>query len=109
MHTFQWEQQWGRLRKDLVMLNLDAPEFAERLSKMYEPRPCYMIFQMRQGLYEPRRPGDNDLFARLAESPAVYELAPARVGVRLLAIFDQAQFRSVSAGEATRNRSHDRP
>ncbi len=41
----------------------------------------------------PRWPGDPDSFARLAESPARYEFAPPRVGVRLLAIFDRADFR----------------
>lgn len=102
VHTFDWEQRWGRLRKDLVVLNLDPPEFSDRLNLMLGSRPCYLIFQMRQGLYEPRRPGDNDLFARLAESPALYELAPPRVGVRLLAIFDQDQFRNVVASQAAR-------
>lgn len=93
--TFGWEQRWGRLRKDLRFLNLDPPDAARRLNLMFEDDPCYLIFQMRQGLYEPRRPGENDFFARLANSPALFELAPARVGVRLLAIFDQSQFRSV--------------
>ncbi|MDR3638227.1 MAG: glycosyltransferase family 39 protein [Isosphaeraceae bacterium] len=97
VRTFAWEQRWGRLRPDIVVHNMDGPQFQERLALMYdESKPCYMIFQMRQGLYLPRRPGDSLLFARLAEAPALYELAPARVGVRLLAIFNQAQFRAVA-------------
>lgn len=103
IHTFDWEQRWGRLRKDLNVLNLDAPDFNERLALMYGKAPCYLIFQMRQGLYEPRQPGDPDLFARLADSPALFELAPARVGVRLLAIFDQAQFQAVVESGRARN------
>ena len=95
VRTFAWEQRWGRLRQDLNVQNLDPPAFAERLNLMFDTPPCYMIFQMRQGLYAPRRSGDNDLFARLAEAPALYELAPARVGVRLLAVFNQDQFRAV--------------
>lgn len=106
IHTFDWEQRWGRLRTDLTFLNLDAPDFNERLALMYGPAPCYLIFQMRQGLYQPRQPGDLDLFARLADSPALFQLAPARVGVRLLAIFDQDQFRSaVEAGQPRESRS----
>lgn len=106
IHTFDWEQQWGRLRTDLTVLNLDAPDFNERLGLMYGPAPCYLIFQMRQGLFQPRQPGDPDLFARLADSPALFEVAPARVGVRLLAIFDQDQFRSaVEAGRVREARS----
>ncbi len=35
IHTFDWEQRWGRLRKDLTILNLDAPDFNERLALMY--------------------------------------------------------------------------
>lgn len=102
VRTFEWEQQSGRLRKDLVFLNLDPPNFAERLGRMYGPGPCYLIFQMRQGLYAPRKPGENDPFVRLAEAPALFEQAPERVdGVRLLAIFDSAQFRAVmNAGAA---------
>lgn len=106
IHTFDWEQRWGRLRTDLTFLNLDAPDFNERLALMYGPAPCYLIFQMRQGLYQPRQPGDPDLFARLADSPALFKLSPARVGVRLLAIFDQDQFRSaVESGQPRESRS----
>jgi hypothetical protein len=96
VHTFAWERRWGRLRHDLTVLNLDPPDFASRLALMAGPGPCFLLFQMRQGLYMPRRPGDSDFFARLAESPARYELAPRRVGVRLLAIFDQDDFRRVA-------------
>jgi hypothetical protein len=99
--TFAWEQRWGRLRRDLTVLNLDPPDFRRRITLMVDRPPCFLIFQMRQGLYVPRRPGDPDLFARLAESPARYELAPLRVGVRLLAIFDQDDFRR--AVESTRH------
>lgn len=98
IHTFDWEQRWGRLRRDLTILNLDAPDFNDRIALMFESKPCYLIFQMRQGLYKPRQPGESTLFDRLADAPALFELAPARVGVRLLAIFDQAQFRSAVDG-----------
>jgi hypothetical protein len=99
--TFGWEQRRGRLRRDLRILNLDPPEFAARLARMSGPDPCYLIFQIRQGLYLPRRPGDPTFFARLAESPALYSLAPPRVsGVRLLAIFDQADFRRALEAQA---------
>lgn len=95
--TFGWEQRWGRLRRDLQVLNLDPPSFAERLARMTGDRPCYLLFQMRQGLYMPRgRPGPAP-FSRLAEGRALYELAPPRVGVRLLAIFDRADFRRAFA------------
>ena len=97
VHTFAWEQRWGRLRADLTFLNLDPPYFAERLALMAGHEPCYLLFQMRQGLYMPRGPGEPQLFARLAESPARFELAPPRVGVRLLAIFDQDDFRRAIA------------
>jgi hypothetical protein len=91
--TFGWEQKWGRLRPDLKMLNLDGPDFSRRLALMVGERPCYLIFQNRQGLYMPRTRDASDFFARLAEAPALYELAPARVdGVRLLAIFDRPTF-----------------
>jgi Dolichyl-phosphate-mannose-protein mannosyltransferase len=94
VHTFGWEQRWGRLRQDLVFLNLDQPYFAGRLALMAGKNPCYLLFQMRQGLYMPRTPDPArpDLFVRLADSPARFELAPPRVGVRLLAIFDQQDF-----------------
>ena len=65
-----------------------------RLARIWGDRPCVMIFLMRQGLYMPRQPGGPRIMARLAESPALFELAPARVGVRLLAIFDQRQLRA---------------
>ena len=93
--TFGWEQRWGRLRGDLNVLNLDPPFFNERLALMTGPQPCYLIFQMRQGLYLPRWGGEPGPFARLAESPALYELKPPQVGVRLLAIFDRDDFRRV--------------
>ncbi|WZP00879.1 glycosyltransferase family 39 protein [Isosphaeraceae bacterium EP7] len=93
--TFGWEQRWGRLRGDLEILNLDGRDFGSRLARMGGSRPCYLIFQMRQGLYV-QPPGRPNYFARLAEAPATYELAPARVdGVRLLAIYDRAAFLGV--------------
>ncbi len=100
--TFGWEQRWGRLRPDLNVLNLEGREFGPRLGLMHGRRPCYLIFQNRQGLYLPRNRAASDLFARLAVAPALYELAPARVdGVRLLAIFDRENFRAVE-GEGNR-------
>ena len=94
VRTFGWEQRWGRLRPDLDVLNLDGPEFAPRLALMRGDRPCYLIFQIRQGLYLGQ---PTDFFARLAEAPARYELAPSRVdGVRLLAIFDRATYEAAA-------------
>lgn len=93
VQTFAWEQRWGRLRPDLTLLNLDTPDAGARVAQMLGPRPCFLILQLRQGLYMPRWPGDDDLFARLAEAPARFEVAPPRVGVRLLAIFDRDDFR----------------
>ena len=90
--TFGWEQRWGRLRSDLRMVNLDPPHFNERLALMTGRAPCFLIFQMRQGLYLPRSGTEPSLFARLADAPARFELKPPSVGVRLLAIFDQADF-----------------
>ena len=54
--------------------------------------PCFLIFQMRQGLYLRNNANEPNLFARLAESPARFDLTPARIGVRLLAIFDRNDF-----------------
>jgi 4-amino-4-deoxy-L-arabinose transferase-like glycosyltransferase len=98
VHTFQWEQRWGRLRGDLTFLNLDGEYSAERLALMDGPGPCYVIFQMRQGLYIPKGPGDPKRYVRLANGPALFELAPPRIGVRLLAIFDQVQYRRSAEG-----------
>jgi len=94
VHIFEWEQRWGRLRRDLRMLNMDAAEFRQRLALLEGPDPCFMIFQMRQGLYGAREAGQTTPFGRLAESQAVFELAPRNLGVRLLAIFNQSQVRA---------------
>jgi hypothetical protein len=40
----------------------------------------------------PWRKGESKRFLRLAEGPARFELVPPRIGVRLLAIFDQVQY-----------------
>ncbi len=100
VHTFAWEQRWGRLRTDLTFLNLDPPYFAERLALMADQKPCYLLFQMRQGLYMPKGLAEPGLFARLAGLPARFELAPPRIGVRLLAIFDQDDFLRATEGGA---------
>ena len=100
VHTFAWEQRWGRLRSDLKFLNLDAPDRDERLAMMTGPEPCYLIFQMRQGLYMPKWSGEPTRFARLARSPARFELTPPRIGVRLLAIFDQEDYRRATEAAA---------
>jgi hypothetical protein len=104
IHTLAWEQRWGRLREDLVVMNFEPNRFNQQIRLMLEDQPCVLIFQMRQGLYEPRKPGDPTLFARLANARAAFELAPARVGVRLLAIFDQNDFRKVLEKEVGRAR-----
>ena len=91
VRTFDWLQRHGRLRRDLRFLNLDPPATFDRLALLNGDEPCVLLFQMRQGLYEPLRPGAPAPFARLADAPALYELAPRRVGVRLLAIFNRAQ------------------
>ena len=95
VRTFAWEQRWGRLRRDLRFVNLDTPDGADWIGLMMGEEPCFLLFQIRQGLYMPRWPGDVELFSRIAASPARYEFAPPRVGVRLLAIFDRADFRRV--------------
>ena len=92
VRTFAWEQRWGRLRPDLRFLNLDPPHTAERLGLMAGRDPCFLLFQMRQGLYMPRSGKSPNVFARLADAPARYELVPPRVGVRLLAIFDRDDY-----------------
>ena len=94
--TFGWEQRWGRLRSDLRIVNLDPPHFNERLALMTGRAPCFLLFQMRQGLYLPRAGSHSSLFARLADASARFEWKPPRVGVRLLAIFDQADFERVA-------------
>jgi hypothetical protein len=101
VRTFGWEQRWGRLRPDLNFLNMDGPDTRNKLALLLGPDPCYLIFLNRQGLYEPARPGDPETFARLAKSPAFYELVPKQVRVRLLAIFTGEQFRAaVQAGKS---------
>ena len=104
VHTFTWEQRWGRLRPDLRFLNLDPPFFNERLALLTGRAPCFLIFQMRQGLYLPRSGTKPGLFAHLADAPARFELAPPRVGVRLLAIFDQTDFQRVARAFAAQQR-----
>ncbi len=96
VRTFDWEKRWGRLRPDLRFLNLDEPEGTERLDLMTQREPCFILFQMRQGLYMPLPGARPSLFARLADAPARFELVPPRVGVRLLAIFDQADLERVA-------------
>jgi hypothetical protein len=106
VRTFGWLQRWGKLREDLVFLNLDPPHTHERLLRMVADESTYLIFLVRQGLYMPKEPGRSNLSARLAEAPALYEWAPDRVGVRLLAVFDRATFRAVLdniEGEERRN------
>ena len=93
VRVFHWLQDWGKLRRDLRFLNFDPKRMKQQLGLMVGPRPCYLVFQYRQGLFLPREPGTSDLFARLADAPAVFELAPERIGVRLLAIFDRDDFR----------------
>jgi hypothetical protein len=92
IHTFDWEQRWGRLRPDLRFRNFETLNAAE-IGQLGGNQPWYLLFQMRQGLYMPRSKGDDSFFARLAEAPALFDFAPRRVGVRLLAIFDTADFR----------------
>jgi hypothetical protein len=92
IHTFDWEQRWGRLRPDLHFRNFESLTTAE-FGQLRGNQPWYLLFQMRQGLYMPRMLGDDRFFARLAEAPALFEFAPPRVGIRLLAIFDTADFR----------------
>ena len=92
VHTFAWEQNWGHLRRDLRFLNLDGADFAPRIALMSGRAPCFLLFQMRQGLYMPPPGQPLGPFARLADAPATYELAPPQVGVRLLAIFSQDDF-----------------
>jgi len=90
VRMFDYHQRWGTLRPDLKMMALDPPHFERRLALMRGKRPCYLIFLMRQGLYL-----RFDFASRLADAPALYSLSPARVdGVRLLAIFDRAQYRA---------------
>ena len=93
VRTFAWEQRFGRLRADLKFLNLDAPHTTERMALMEQAAPCFVLFQMRQGLYLRRGKNRDGLIARLASSPAHYELVPPQVGIRLVAIFDQKDFR----------------
>ncbi|MFW6124950.1 MAG: ArnT family glycosyltransferase [Pirellulales bacterium] len=95
VRTFDWLQRWGTLRGDLQVWNLDPPHFNERIGWMLDDEACYLVFLMRQGLYMPRAVGQTDLFARLAEAPAAFELVPQAVGVRLVAIFDRQTFRAV--------------
>ena len=103
VRMFDYHRRWGTLRPDLRVLGLDPPYFQPRLALMRGKRPCYLIFLMRQGLYLPRHRGDSDVFARLAEAPSLYSLAPPRVdGVRLLAIFDRDDFRAVVGGDRPR-------
>jgi hypothetical protein len=97
VRIFARQQRWGRLRRDLLFLNLDAPNFTKRLEET--TGRCFLIFQLRQGLYYPIPPSDPSFYVRLADSPALYELAPARVGIRLLAIFDEHQFLAALRGE----------
>lgn len=93
VHTFSWEQRWGRLRRDLRFVNFDDPDFRARVRASNGP---YMIFQMRQGLYLPRFPGQKSRFVPLADAPALFELAPARAGgIRLLAIFGPASLEAI--------------
>jgi hypothetical protein len=95
VRTFGWLQRHGRLRRDLVFLDLDA---MDRLRMLEGEAPCVVLFQMRQGLYKPGPQRISNLFDRLAEQPARYELAPRRVGVRLLAIFGREELAVVAAG-----------
>ncbi len=88
----------GTLRADLKFLNLDAPLHTKRLALMSGPGPCFLLFQMRQGMYLQRGANRADPVARLAESHARYELVPPQVGIRLLAIFDQKDFRRELVG-----------
>lgn len=92
IHTFDWEQRRGRLRRDLRFLNLDPPDGPARLTLMAGPDPCFLLLQMRQGLYMPREGEPPGLLARLAEAPARFSLEPRSVGVRLLAIYDRDDF-----------------
>ena len=74
---------------------------ATRLRQLYHRDPDAIVYpgvDLAQF-----RPGDAPgFFARLAEAPALYELAPARVdGVRLLAIFDRSTFRAAGRAPPT--------
>ncbi len=102
--TFGWEQRWGRLRRDLKFLNLDTSEGSSAFDRIRRDPSWkgYMIVMQRQGVIVSPRAGDRSPFIQLADSPALYELAPSRVGVRLLAIFDQDQVRKELARGSTR-------
>lgn len=89
VRTFEWLQHHGMLRRDLRFLNFKAPDHYVLIEGQ---RSCVFLFLMRQGLYMPYGRRAVGMFPILAEGPAMYELAPRRVGVRLLAVFNRKQF-----------------
>jgi hypothetical protein len=96
VRVFRDWRRFGRLRPDLRFENYD-----EQWDKILGEPGAYVIFQLRQGLYMPRG-ASMGLFARLAESTALYEVKPPAVGVRLLAVFSPEQMRDFLRAEALR-------
>lgn len=103
VRIFQWYQRWRWVRTDLDFQNLDDGQVKAKLALLATRPDYYMLFQRRQGIYAPSKKVSSPLMLELSQSPALYEVKPPQIGVRLAAVFSNQQFAEV----AGRSRSED--
>lgn len=96
VRVFDWYQRWKLLRADLKFINLNDDVIVDELRRFAAFSDHYMILQRRESMYVPAGRNISMMMTEVSHAPAVFEVRPPQLGLRLLAIFDQPTFAKIA-------------